>query len=217
MGKTKELFEQRGLLNIVFKDSVTGENGIMDSGGNQVVGEIKNKGSASLAVSSFFFRELQSNGIPTHFLGKNNGSMIALKANPFPLEFICRLYACGSFLKRYGGLVKEMEQLPYLVEISIKDDKRKDPFISEDTILALGLMSRKELSRAKYLTLEATEIVEKVLKEKKIKLIDIKLEFGKVDGDLILIDEVSGDTMRVERNGTFLNQMELYKALVGKE
>lgn len=53
MGKTKELIETKGLLNIVFKDSVTGENGIMDSGGNQVVGEIKNKGSASLAVSSF--------------------------------------------------------------------------------------------------------------------------------------------------------------------
>ena len=110
-----------------------------------------------------------------------------------------------------------MEQLPYLVEISIKDDKRKDPFISEDTILALGLMSQKELSEAKYLTLEVTETVEKMLKKKEIKLIDIKLEFGKVDGDLILIDEVSGDTMRLERNGTLLSQMELYKALVGKE
>ena len=52
MGKTKELIETKGLLNIVFKDSVTGENGIMDSGGNQVVGEIEQR-SASLAVSSF--------------------------------------------------------------------------------------------------------------------------------------------------------------------
>lgn len=109
-----------------------------------------------------------------------------------------------------------MEKLPYLVEVTIKDDERGDPLINDDAVVALGIMSLEELNEAKELTKKITRIIELDLEEKGLKLIDLKLEFGKIDEGIVLIDEISGDCMRVEKDGVLLNQVELYEALIAE-
>ena len=218
MGKTKTIFQNNeGLINILFKDNVTGTNGEIDSGGNEVVGEMEDKAKASLSVSTYFFKKLRVFGIPTHYIStdQNSLTMIAELAEVFGngLEFICRCRACGSFVRRYGDYIQEMEKLPHLVEVTIKDDERGDPLINDDAVVALGIMSFKELNEAKELTKRITQIIELDLREKGLKLIDLKLEFGKIDGKIALIDEISGDCMRVEKGGVLLNQVELYQTL----
>ncbi len=47
-----------------------------------------------------------------------------------------------------------------------------------------------------------------------LELIDIKYEFGEVEGKAMIIDEVSGDSMRVVKDGKVLMQKELALALL---
>ena len=64
-GKTKTVFEnEAGQVLLLFKDDVTGEDGVLDPGGNKVVGQIEGKGNASLKMSCYFFELLQKAGIP---------------------------------------------------------------------------------------------------------------------------------------------------------
>ncbi len=51
--------------------------------------------------------------------------------------------------------------------------------------------------------------------EKGLDLVDIKYEFGEIDGQTIIIDEISGDGMRVVKDGRVLLQKELAAALPG--
>lgn len=218
-GKTKTVFQKsEEELVFLFKDDVTGEAGKIDPGANQVLGELEEKGKSSLALSVYFFDGLKERGISTHFVCADfsTKTMTVKKAVIFGkgLEFICRRFAAGSFVRRYGDYVKKMAELPYVVEITLKDDEQGDPLINDEALLALDIITMEELQKAKDLTEKITKIVEELLKQEGLRLIDIKFEFGKVDGNVVLIDEISGDSMRVmDSDDRILNQIELYKAI----
>ncbi len=228
-GKTKDVYRQpNGNLLFSFKDDVTGEDGVVDPGANSVMGQIKGKGKMSLEMSQHFFNLLQQEGIPTHFIAADlNEKTMEVKEAQFPgkdldapagLEFICRCKAYGSFTRRYQNFVKEkLQNLHYLVEITLKDDERGDPLINDDALLALGVLNREQLEKAKEITRRATQIIENELLQKGLYLVDIKLEFGisnESDKEVIIIDEVSGDSMRVmDKEGNVLSHEELYRCL----
>ena len=66
-GKTKDVFlKEDGNIVLRFKDSVTGSEGVIDSGANEVIGEVAGKGYASLRTTIYFFDLLKEAGIPTH-------------------------------------------------------------------------------------------------------------------------------------------------------
>jgi len=46
-----------------------------------------------------------------------------------------------------------------------------------------------------------------------LEIIDFKLEFGRRNGELLVIDEISGDTMRVMKEGQVLKQEEILEVL----
>lgn len=219
-GKTKSLLaKEDGTLILKFKDDVTGADGKIDPGANTVLGRVEGKGNASLRLSQYFFTRLQAEGIPSHFIAADpeKNTMTVKKAVTFGrgLEFICRLQAYGSFLRRYGAYAQKLQDLNYLVEITLKDDERGDPLINDDTLLALAIMTPVQLETAKDLTRRVTKLVERELAAKSLRLIDIKFEFGLVDDAVAVIDEISGDNMRVmDQEGNFLNQKELCAAFL---
>lgn len=227
-GKTKDIYAlANGNLWIVFKDDVTGENGIVDPGANTVMGKIEGKGRMSLRLTEYFFALLGDNGIPTHLVHvdvarnamevKPAGVLGRGEKTPGGLEFICRTLAYGSFLRRYSNILREpLQALDYLVEITLKDDERGDPLINDDALVALHVLSRSQLERAKALTRQITQRIAGNLKEKSLTLVDIKMEFGLIDGDIALIDEISADAMRVmDAEGNVLSHMALYEILCG--
>ncbi len=219
-GKTKTVWKTApDLLLLVFKDTVTGIGQTIDPGGNEVVGQIEGKGLASLKMSSYFFKKLAEAGISTHYLESDlkKGTMLVKQAETFGagLEFICRLQAMGSFVQRYGKYVESGEPLDYLVEITIKDDQQGDPLINEASIVQLNLMTETELRKTVELTKQITYLINKILQTKGLDLIDIKLEFGKIVGQIALIDEISGDNMRVSKEGKILTQKELSSLICG--
>src|SRR5699024_1482846 len=106
-------------------------------------------------------------------------------------------------------------KLDCLVEITLKDDERGDPLINDDTILALGLLSPVHLEQAKDITRRVCRIVEADLRDKGLTLIDMKIELGLVEGEVVVIDEISADAMRVmDGKGKVLDHGTLYQELI---
>jgi phosphoribosylaminoimidazole-succinocarboxamide synthase len=199
-----------------FKDDLTGDaDGKVDPGGNFIVGKIEGKGAASAKVTAFLFSKLAKAGIETHFRELLSDTEIeVLEAKMIPLEVICRAKAYGSFLARYRGHFKEMSPLD-LVEFNLKDDTLGDPLITPHAIVKLGIASASELRRIEKTTRKVSSIVSKTLDARGLELIDMKLEFGRINGKLAVVDEISGDTMRVYdlKQKRLLNQVELAEKL----
>ena len=213
-GKTKDVYEDGSYLVFYFKDTILGRDGQEDSGSNEVIGERTGKGSLVLEQAEFFFRLLEENGIKTHFVERIDERRARfLRAERIPLEVIYRELAYGSFLRRYKGWVKPFQRLG-IVEFTLKDDSLDDPVIVEEAVTALGIVSRGEVEEMKETTRKVARVLRDFLSSKGLQLVDFKLEFGRLDGKLIVIDELSGDTMRVAKDGRILTREELSEVIL---
>ncbi len=215
-GKTKDVYALAdGNYLLQFKDDVTGANGVFDPGANKVGLAIEGAGKAGLQLSKKFFEKLHEEGIPTHYIDANieEATMTVKPADAFGngVEVICRYRAVGSFLRRYGMYAKEGQPLDAFIEFTLKDDQREDPPITEDALSMLGILSLDECMKIKDLTKKICQIIKDELAAKGIALYDIKLEFGRVggEGQIVLIDEISGGNMRAYKQDRRLEPLEL--------
>src|SRR5690625_7556322 len=77
-------------------------------------------------------------------------------------------------------------------------------------MLILGILDEKEYDEIKNLTIRICQLIKKELLKKDLELYDIKLEFGREhEGDIMLIDEISGGNMRVYKAGQNITSLEL--------
>lgn len=220
-GKTKDVYElENGNYLLKFKDDVTGEDGVFDPGANTVGLTIEGMGKSGLRLTKFFFEILKEKGIPTHYIEVNieEATMTVKPAKVFGngLEVICRYRAVGSFLRRYGMYAKEGQSLDAFVEVTLKDDERKDPPITEDALHMLGILTHEEYKILKELTIKISNIIKEELAKKGIELYDIKLEFGRVgeNNEIALIDEISGGNMRAYKDGKYIEPLELERLML---
>ncbi|MDX9746749.1 MAG: phosphoribosylaminoimidazolesuccinocarboxamide synthase [Syntrophales bacterium] len=220
-GKTKDVYDaEDGNYILKFKDDVTGTDGVFDPGANTVGLTIDGAGRSGLKLTSFFFEKINAKGIPTHFVQADieNATMTVKPAQPFGqgVEVILRYRAVGSFFRRYGLYCREGEPLPGLVEITLKDDERNDPLITEDALEILGILTKAEYEILVEMTREIGAIVKEELAKKGLDLFDIKFEFGRVgkDNHIVLIDEISGGNMRVYRGGEYIEPLTLEKIML---
>ena len=220
-GKTKDVFLlEDGNYLLKFKDDMTGENGVFDPGSNSVGLTMEGAGRAGLRLTKMFFEILNKKGIPTHYVDADidAATMTVKPAVLFGkgLEVICRYRAVGSFLRRYGMYAEEGQALDAFVEVTLKDDDRQDPPITEDALDMLGILSHDEYKVLKQLTKKIGAIVKEELGKRGIELYDIKFEFGRVGEDrhIALIDEISGGNMRAFKDGKHVEPLELEKLML---
>ncbi|MDR2545977.1 MAG: phosphoribosylaminoimidazolesuccinocarboxamide synthase [Lachnospiraceae bacterium] len=219
-GKTKDVFAlENGNYMLKFKDDVTGTDGVFDPGANKVGLTIDGMGQCGLRLSQYFFRLLQEKGVKTHYINANlsDNTMEVLPGAPFGngIEVICRFKAVGSFMRRYGQYAKEGQDLDAFVEVTLKDDDRDDPPITKDCLQMLGILSFDEYESLKSQTQLICKTIKEDLARFGCELYDIKLEFGGNNGEVILVDEISGGNMRVYKDGKSLDPMDLEKILLG--
>jgi phosphoribosylaminoimidazole-succinocarboxamide synthase len=222
-GKTKNVYKLKsGNYLLKFKDDVTGENGVFDPGSNTVGLSIEGAGKAGLRLTAFFFEKINQKAIPTHFVSSDveNNTMTVLPATLFGegVEVICRYRAVGSFLKRYGKYVTEGQELDAYVEVTLKDDSRNDPLITDEALEMLGIMTKEEYVTLTALTKEIGEVVKEELAEKGLELYDIKFEFGRVgeDNHIALIDEISGGNMRAFKGSEYIEPLKLEQLMLNE-
>lgn len=220
-GKTKNVFLlEDGNYLLKFKDDMTGENGVFDPGSNTVGLTMEGAGRAGLRLTKMFFEILRNKGIPTHYIDADIEAA-TMKVKPAKLfgkglEVICRYRAVGSFLRRYGMYAKEGQPLDAFVEVTLKDDARQDPPITEDALDMLGILTHDEYKVLKELTKKIAAIVKEELAKKGMDLYDIKFEFGRIgeDNHIALIDEISGGNMRAFKDGKQVEPLELEKLML---
>jgi len=213
-GKTKNVFENPdGTYTLKLKDDATGRDGVFDPGENTVGLSILGLGRESLRLSQYYFLKIAEAGIPNHFIDCDIEE-VTMRVRPAQvfgkgIEFICRLVADGSFVRRYGAYVEPGANLDYFVEVTLKDDARGDPPITKDALILLGILSLEEYETCLALTRSVAALIAADLWAKGLSLHDIKFEFGKSGGEILLIDEVSGGCMRVYKDGTPVPPMDL--------
>ena len=190
-GKAKKVFrtDQDDRYIIEFKDEATAFNG-------KKKGVIANKGVLNNAISSHFFRLLESQGIPTHFLERlNDRDMLVKSLKIVPVEVIVRNVIAGSLAKRVGLPEGTLLEDPVL-EFYYKSDELGDPMINEYHIAAMKLADSEQMEEIKTLAVKVNEVLKPYLRERGIELVDFKLEFGEHNGKILLGDEISPDTCR---------------------
>ncbi|MDU2065265.1 MAG: phosphoribosylaminoimidazolesuccinocarboxamide synthase [Sporomusaceae bacterium] len=190
-GKAKCVFQAENPDEYVvyFKDDATAFNG-------EKKGTIANKGVLNNKISTFFFELLSKEGIHHHFVKQlSDREMLVKKLEILPVEVVVRNIAAGSLAKRIGW--EEGRKMPTtIVEMYYKNDDLGDPLINDFHIAAMGLATPEQVKTMEDMALKINKILTDYLKEKKIELIDFKLEFGTHKGEVLLGDEISPDTCR---------------------
>lgn len=191
-GKAKRIFstEKSDEVLVYYKDDATAFNG-------EKKASISSKGILNNTISSIIFEMLNEKGVKTHFVRKvSDREQICKRVDIIPLEVIVRNIAAGSMAKRYG--VEEGRELKTTVlEISYKNDDLGDPLMNDYHAVALGLTTFEELNYIYNQATKVNEILKEFFLKQDIKLVDFKLEFGKIHGEILLADEVSPDTCRL--------------------
>jgi phosphoribosylaminoimidazole-succinocarboxamide synthase len=195
-GKAKILYEgpDRGTYIQYFKDDATAFN-------NQKKAIIDGKGVLNNRISEFLLTQLNEMGIETHLIKRVNMREQLIKAvEIIPIEFVVRNIAAGTFSKRLG--ISEGTQLKRpIIEYYFKNDELGDPLVTEEHIDINNWATIDELSSATETSLRINDFLIGLFRAVGIKLVDFKLEFGRIWKDdekrVILADEISPDTCRL--------------------
>jgi phosphoribosylaminoimidazole-succinocarboxamide synthase len=191
-GKAKQVYatDRPDCVIVRYKDDATAFDG-------KKRGTITGKGELNNRMTAIFFELLSAAGIPTHFIEQlSEREQLVKRVTIVPIEVVVRNIAAGSLSKRLG--LPEGQDLPRpIVEFYYKSDELGDPLINEDHIALLNLATPEQLAHLRQYALAIDAILREYLAQRRVLLVDFKLEFG-VDaaGQLLLADEISPDTCR---------------------
>ena len=192
-GKAKKVFatEDPALCIVSYKDDATAFNGLKK-------GTIAGKGVVNNRMSNLMMQLLEKSGVPTHFVEElSDRDTLVKKVAIVPLEVIIRNVSAGSFAKHYGVEVGIVFDEP-TIEFSYKNDELGDPLLNSYHALALKLATKEEIETIKKYAFKVNEVLSEYFKTLGIRLVDFKLEFGRLeDGTIVLADEISPDTCRL--------------------
>ena len=195
-GKAKIIYatNDKNLVIQYFKDDATAFN-------NQKKTTIEGKGVLNNRISEHILSNLSQIGIKNHLVKRLNMREQVIKlVEIIPIEFIIRNIATGSITKRLGIEDGTVLKEP-LIEYCLKDDALGDPLIAEEHIYAFDWADKKEIEKVKKMILRINDFMIGLFRGVGIKLIDFKLEFGRLKtngkNEIILADEISPDTCRL--------------------
>lgn len=180
-------------LRMEFKNDATAFNG-------EKKASFENKGRLNNEISTLIYEYLGKTGIPTHFVRKIDDTNVEVKRVEIVMvEVIVRNVAAGSFCKRTGMEEGKAFSQP-IIEFSYKSDELGDPLINDDYIREMGLATPEDLVFLRKSALQVNEILSGFFAEVGLKLVDFKLEFGRLASDpsqIVLADEISPDGCRL--------------------
>ena len=195
-GKAKILYKgiKKNTAIQYFKDHATAFN-------NKKKSTIEGKGVLNNKISAHIFKKLTKAGVKNHLIEQINiREQLVYSLKIIPIEFIVRNIATGSLTKRLGIPDGTILKKP-LFEYSYKNDDLGDPLIAREHIIAFNWSSAKELDHIRKNCIKINNFLIKMFKKVGIKLVDFKLEFGKLKkngrSQIMLADEISPDTCRL--------------------
>jgi len=208
-GKVRDIYEVGDYLLLVSTDRLSAFDVIMSQG-------IPYKGMVLTKISEFWFN-LTKDIIPNHFITTDvnkypaeckeysevlqNRSMLIKKAKVIPIECIVRGYITGSGWKDYKrtGEISGIKLPAGLHE----SEKFPEPLFTPSTKAEIGdhdenisaeqavqIVGEENFNAVKSATINIYKKASDYALTKGIIIADTKFEFGKIEGKIILVDEV---------------------------
>lgn len=128
---------------------------------------------------------------------------VGVRCEPFKVEMIVRGYLAGSAWREYAAGAREIcgvalpdglrenQKLPRpIVTPTTKEDEGHDTNISRAEIIERGIVGKEDYEKMERYALAIFERGTEMAAERGLILVDTKYEFGKHDGEVILIDEI---------------------------
>lgn len=210
-GKIRDTYDLGEHLLIVATDRISAFDFVLPSG-------IPYKGYVLNQISDFWFKktvkiiqnhliksitdpeslnELSIHPLPRYLLGR---SMIVKRAQRIPIEAVVRGYISGSAWEEYkkSGTINQIKQEKYLLESQKLDEPVFTPTTKADighdipiTFEELCNLIGTELATIiRNKSIEIYNFAHEYALQKDIIIADTKLEFGLINGQLFLIDEL---------------------------
>lgn len=207
-GKVRNVYDLGDSLLMVVTDRISAFDVVFDE-------LIPDKGKVLSSISAFWF-DFTKDVIPNHVISTNpkeypmgldkyaeelkGRSMLVKKVDMLPAECIVRGYLEGSALKEYkangtvGGMkmpegMKQGDKLPEpLFTPSTKADEGHDINITYEQLVEI--VGEEDAKALKDATLALYKKVSEYALTKGLILADTKFEFGKIDGKLVVADEM---------------------------
>ena len=196
-GKAKIIYEGPDANTVIqyFKDDATAFNA-------EKKAVIAGKGVLNNRISAHLMTKIEAIGIPTHFIRSiNMREQLVRKVDIIPLEVVVRNVAAGSLCKRLGLKEGEIIGRP-LIEYYYKKDELGDPLVGEEHIMTFGWADPYELEEMALMAWRVNDYLSGLFEGIGLRLIDFKLEFGRIYGEygevyIVLADEISPDNCRL--------------------
>ena len=174
-----------------YKDDAT-------AGDGEKKGTIRDKGIVNNKLSNALMQKLEKEGIPTHYVQEvNDRDTFVKKVEIVPLEVIVRNVAAGHFSLRMGVPEGKVFKTPH-PRVQLQERRSARPV--HQPLLRPGprpWLPRRSWTPSRNMPSKVNEVLKKIMLDANIRLVDFKLEFGRLsDGTIILADEISPDTCR---------------------
>jgi phosphoribosylaminoimidazole-succinocarboxamide synthase len=207
-GKVKDVYElEDGKLLFKFSDRVSAYD-------VKFKDEIPKKGEVLCKFAEYWFEKLD---VPNHFVErKSDTEIIVKKMNMLPIECVVRGYFYGSFVSRWKELHnnidrKELENgvqkdLASKLPRPIFDPTTKsthDVPVSKEESVSQKLVTSDEYDWLEVKSIQIYETMAKIADNSGFILADLKLEFGKLNNEIILADSIGPDEFRLWPKDTY--------------
>jgi len=169
---------------------------------------IPSKGEVLCRIGEFWFKTLD---FPNHMIEvQRPNKMVVKKCEVIPIECVVRGYLYGSFYERVkNGEVKLpvepvlASKLPEIVFDPTTKYEKKDRIITKEEVLEKGWLTEQEYEWLKAKAIELYKKMSEIVDKAGFILADVKFEFGRCDGEIVLVDSIGPDEFRLWPKETY--------------
>ena len=197
VGKVRDVYTlEGGYLVMVATDRISAFDVVLPKG-------IPCKGQVLNQIASKFL-DLTSGIVPNWKIAEIDPMVtVGRLCEPYKVEMVVRGYLAGHAWREYKagkrtlcgvplpeGL-RENEKLPHpIITPTTKESEGHDRDISREEIIAEGIVQEEEYKQLEKYTLALFEEGTRIAAKRGLILVDTKYEFGRADGQIVLMDEI---------------------------
>lgn len=142
-------------------------------------------------ISSYLFEYIDGFHIPSHFVSKLSDTEMLIRQSD-PLSVTVRVYNTGNgaLVKRYGFKEGVVLDFP-VIEHYYANGNKTSTWVNEYHLFALGVLTPDEFKQVNRIATKTNAVLRGLCDRRQLMLADVRLEFSRCRGRIVLVDELS--------------------------